>query len=59
MQLVWKRPEQIFERFKLFEGIDPTDIRQGIIGDCYFLAALSALAENPERIKRLFKSQEV
>ena len=30
------------------------DVIQGELGDCYFLSALSALAENPERIKRLF-----
>ena len=29
------------------------DVIQGELGDCYFLSALSALAESPERIKRL------
>ena len=35
------------------------DVIQGELGDCYFLSALSALAENPERIKRLFPSLKV
>ena len=32
----------------------PTDIKQGQLGDCYLLSALSALAEDPERIRKLF-----
>lgn len=35
-------------------GINPADIQQGNIGDCYFLASISALAENPQRIKNIF-----
>ena len=36
----------------VFDGIDPTDIVQGKIADCYFLAALAGLAEDePEKIK--------
>jgi hypothetical protein len=34
------------------------DLGQGRVGDCYFLAAVSALAENPERIKRMFVNTE-
>ena len=37
-------------------GIDPTDIKQGMLGDCYFVAALATLAEWPDRVKRLFVS---
>lgn len=31
---------------EVFDGIDPTDIVQGKIADCYFLAALAGLAED-------------
>ena len=38
--------------------IEPTDIQQGSIGDCYFLSSIAALAENPERIRAMFLSDE-
>ena len=36
----------------------PRDIKQGYLGNCYFLAGLAALAERPDRIFNLFLLQE-
>lgn len=38
--------------------MDPNSIRQGALNNCYFLSAVAALAERPDRIKSLFLSQE-
>jgi calpain-15 len=35
------------------------DIEQGSLGDCYFLASIAAVAEFPERCKRLFLTKQV
>lgn len=60
-QFVWKRPHQIFQDdFTLYnQGIDPEDIKQGWLGNCYFLSALSALAEFPDEIKKIFVNKSV
>ena len=39
------------------EGISPTSIEQRILGDCYFLAAVCAIAEHPERLERIIQSK--
>ena len=50
----WIRPEQIFKgNFKLFDGIDPSGIKQGQLG-ASMLATISALASDPKNIERLF-----
>ncbi len=57
---MWKRPKDfIGEEFSIFDDcIDPCDIIQGTLGNCYFLSGLSAMAEYPERIKKLFVSPD-
>lgn len=40
-------------------GISPAHIIQGSIGDCYMICVLSSMAEYPERVKKMFKTQEL
>ena len=58
---MWKRASDFkFQgiNLKVFEGaIEPGDIIQGNLGDCYFLSSLSALAEYENLIARLFESK--
>ena len=51
----WKRLSEIFGAgAKVFDNIEPNDIMQGSLGDCYFLSSLSCLAEVPSRVADLF-----
>jgi len=68
----WRRAVDHFKdqgcEMLVFDGIDPTDIVQGKLADCYFLAALAGLAEDApdkehlrlgERIRDNFKVKKV
>jgi Calpain family cysteine protease len=51
----WARASEIFKSPAIFkDGIEPNDIQQGALGDCYFLAVLSSMAEDPRDVKALF-----
>lgn len=39
--------------------MDPNDIDQGALGNCYYLATLSSLAEFEDRVKAMFVTKEV
>jgi calpain-15 len=60
-KFIWLRSKEIYTKgYKIFsEGIDPNDILQGSLGDCYMLSVLSAIAEKPSRIKKIFISQSI
>jgi Calpain family cysteine protease len=49
---------KLFEKGSLDEGdIDPNDIQQGSIGNCYFMASIASVARaNPEAIRKLIKA---
>jgi hypothetical protein len=51
----YKRPSHVESSPSLWGSrIQPHDIRQGSLGDCYMVAVASALAEYPNRVKKLF-----
>jgi hypothetical protein len=57
--LEWRRPNEFFKgkQYGVFQDIQPNDILQGAVGDCYLLASLSSISEYKDRIKRIFLSK--
>lgn len=56
----WARVSDLFQKPAIFkDGIEPNDIQQGLLGDCYFLAVLASAAEDPKDIKALFYTKEI
>ena len=55
MDLDWKRLSDIYPNQKLFgDTLQLSTVKQGNLGDCYFLAALENLTNHPQSIKKLF-----
>lgn len=59
-RFIWQRPEEFLKgrTISVYETIEPTDIIQGGLGDCYFLAAAASIAEYSPRIERIFLSKK-
>jgi calpain-15 len=43
---------------QVFSKIEPNDIIQGQLSDCWFLCAVSSLAERPALVERIFVTKE-
>jgi hypothetical protein len=53
-----KTPGQL--DFAIFKGaIEPVDIKQGRLDDSFFLSALTAISENPQRIRKMFVTDKI
>ncbi|XP_012582799.1 PREDICTED: calpain-13 [Condylura cristata] len=57
--LQWKRPQDLSNGSPHFilEGASRFDIQQGLAGDCWFLAALGALTQNPQYLQKILLDQ--
>lgn len=55
-EIIWKRAKEIFVHPVVFseKGVTPCSIKQGVLGDYWFVSALATLAEEPSMVKRLF-----
>ena len=55
-RITWVRASEEFADYPFWgtDGITPMDVRQGAIGNCWFMAAASALAEKPQRLEKVF-----
>lgn len=65
--IVWKRPSEfmvvdesqgLFIPEVFYKKVEPDDIKQGQLGDCWFMCALASLAEMPHLVERLFITQK-
>lgn len=43
----------------VIDDVDPTDVYQGTVGDCWLLGAISSLAEFDGAVKRLFRKTKL
>uniref|UniRef100_A0A914HVM4 Calpain-D n=1 Tax=Globodera rostochiensis TaxID=31243 RepID=A0A914HVM4_GLORO len=64
LSIVWLRPEQIvtrdnrLSRWSVFNDPQPTDIEQGLLGNCWLLSALAVISERPDILEKLFITKE-
>jgi calpain-15 len=59
-KIKWIRASELTKNTKLMQNdVDPNDIKQGGLGDCYFLSSLSILSEHPDRMKKIFAVPEL
>ena len=58
----WKRPSELVKgkcpSLWGSKGVRPNGVKQGRLGDCWFLAAGSAIAEFPERLQSIFLNED-
>ena len=61
LMVQFRRPKDFFTgNFALFlNEIEPNDIKQGSLGDCWFMCSIASLAERKNLVERLFLTRDV
>uniref|UniRef100_A0A0G4HPH2 Calpain catalytic domain-containing protein n=1 Tax=Chromera velia CCMP2878 TaxID=1169474 RepID=A0A0G4HPH2_9ALVE len=54
MPTSWVPVQHIMKGAPLFDQIDPCDMQQGSLGDCWLIAAMSSVAEFPQALRNVF-----
>ena len=60
--IIWLRAEEIFcyQHYSIFvDDISIDDVRQGYLGNCYFMSSLAAMTNIPQLICQIFKSFQI
>jgi len=60
--VVWRRPIEFMKGGAIsvfLDDIEPNDIKQGMLGDCWLMCALAALSERPDLVRRMFLTKSV
>ncbi|XP_067008228.2 calpain-A [Anabrus simplex] len=58
--IVWLRPHELSEDPQMFvDGISRSDVKQGILGDCWFLSACASIATRPDLIEKVVRPGQV
>ncbi|XP_053388968.1 calpain-5-like, partial [Mercenaria mercenaria] len=54
--IIWKRPKDLMEEWQtpqlMIDGMTRDDIKQGILGDCWFLSSCAAVSQRPKYMKK-------
>lgn len=61
LMVQYRRPKEFFTgSYSLFlNEIEPNDIKQGSLGDCWFMCSIASLAERQNLVERLFLTKSI
>lgn len=60
--IVWLSAKEIFnnEKYEIFkDSVEIDDIKQGTLGDCYFLSSICSMSKYPQLIYQIFRTWKV